>query len=41
VPEGGSRLRIALSALHTPQDIDALVEALVRARDAVRGGAAA
>ncbi len=41
VPEGGSRLRIALSALHTPQDIDALVEALARARDAIHGGAAA
>ncbi len=41
VPEGGSRLRIALSALHTPQDIDALVDALAHARDAVRDGAAA
>ena len=40
VPEGGSRLRIALSALHTPQDIDALVEALAQAREAIGGAPA-
>ena len=28
VPEGTARLRIALSALHTPADIDLLVRAL-------------
>ena len=33
VPEGGSRLRIALSASHTAADVDALVAALVWARD--------
>ncbi|MDO5610590.1 MAG: 8-amino-7-oxononanoate synthase [Pseudomonadota bacterium] len=36
VPENGARLRVTLSAIHSPQDIDALVEALVRARDEVR-----
>lgn len=41
VPEGGARLRITLSSLHTAQDIDALVEALARARDACGHGAAA
>jgi 8-amino-7-oxononanoate synthase len=41
VPEGGSRLRITLSALHTQQDIDALAQALARARDAVDAGEAA
>ena len=35
VPEGKSRLRIALSTLHTPQDIDALVDAIARGRDAL------
>ncbi len=33
VPEGGSRLRITLSVLHSAQDIDALAQALARARD--------
>jgi len=33
VPEGGSRLRITLSAAHAPEQIVALVEALARARD--------
>ena len=36
VPENTARLRITLSALHTPEDIDALVEALCRARDETR-----
>ncbi|MCC8363106.1 8-amino-7-oxononanoate synthase [Lysobacter sp. A6] len=38
VPEGKSRLRITISALHTPQDIDALLDALAWARDAVGQG---
>ena len=38
VPEGKSRLRITLSALHTPHDIDALLDALAWARDAVGHG---
>jgi 8-amino-7-oxononanoate synthase len=38
VPEGRSRLRITLSALHTPADVDALVDALAWARDAVQTG---
>jgi len=38
VPEGKSRLRITLSALHTPQEIDALLDALAWARDAVGHG---
>jgi len=38
VPEGKSRLRITLSALHTAQDIDALLDALAWARDAVGHG---
>ena len=38
VPEGRARLRITLSALHTPADVDALVEALGWARDAVARG---
>ncbi|MDO4709270.1 MAG: 8-amino-7-oxononanoate synthase [Pseudomonadota bacterium] len=33
VPENGARLRITFSALHSPEDIDHLVEALLRARD--------
>ncbi len=35
VPEGQARLRITLSALHTPADVDALLEALLWAREAV------
>ncbi|HVI59458.1 MAG TPA: 8-amino-7-oxononanoate synthase [Luteimonas sp.] len=35
VPEGRARLRVTLSALHAPEDIDALAEALVRAADQV------
>ncbi|GAB3746918.1 8-amino-7-oxononanoate synthase [Lysobacter olei] len=38
VPEGSARLRITLSALHTPADVDALVEALAWAREAVERG---
>ena len=38
VPEGRSRLRITLSALHTPADVDALVDAMAWARDAVEQG---
>jgi 8-amino-7-oxononanoate synthase len=30
VPQGGARLRVTLSALHTPDRIDALLEALAR-----------
>jgi len=35
VPEGSSRLRITLCALHTPQDVDALVEEIARAQAAL------
>ena len=38
VPEGRARLRITLSALHAPADVDALVDALAWARDAVAHG---
>ncbi|MCI4567927.1 8-amino-7-oxononanoate synthase [Lysobacter sp. CFH 32150] len=38
VPEGRARLRITLSALHTPAEVDALVDALAWARDAVEQG---
>lgn len=38
VPEGQARLRIAFSALHTGEDVDALLEALEWARDAVDNG---
>jgi 8-amino-7-oxononanoate synthase len=38
VPEGKARLRITLSALHAPADIDALLDALAWARDAVDQG---
>ena len=33
VPEGGARLRITLSALHGPAEIDGLIDTLSRARD--------
>ncbi|MBE2212198.1 MAG: 8-amino-7-oxononanoate synthase [Xanthomonadaceae bacterium] len=36
VPENTARLRLTLSALHTPDDIDALINALCRARDETR-----
>ncbi len=32
VPEGTARLRVTLTALHTPEDIDGLVETLARTR---------
>ncbi|HET6395876.1 MAG TPA: 8-amino-7-oxononanoate synthase [Pseudoxanthomonas sp.] len=38
VPEGGSRLRVILSALHTPQQVQALLAAIADARDRVAGG---
>ena len=38
VPEGRARLRVTLSALHTPAEVDGLVEALAWARDAVEQG---
>ena len=38
VPDGQARLRITLSALHTPADVEALVDALSWARDAVAQG---
>ncbi len=36
VPEGKARLRITLSALHTNEQVNALVDAIGRARDLVR-----
>lgn len=36
VPEGKARLRVTLSALHSPQDVDALVEAMARSWEAVQ-----
>jgi 8-amino-7-oxononanoate synthase len=33
VPEGKSRLRVTLSALHTPAQVQALLDALALARD--------
>ena len=36
VPDGRARLRVTINALHEPADIDALVNAMARARDAVR-----
>ena len=33
VPEGTARLRVTLTALHTPEDVDGLVEALARTRE--------
>ncbi len=38
VPEGRARLRVTLSALHTPAEVDGLVEALAWAREAVEQG---
>jgi 8-amino-7-oxononanoate synthase len=38
VPEGRARLRVTLSALHATEDVDALVEALKWAREAVDRG---
>lgn len=35
VPEGKARLRITLSAMHAPGEVDALVDALARTRDAL------
>ncbi|HEY4583132.1 MAG TPA: aminotransferase class I/II-fold pyridoxal phosphate-dependent enzyme, partial [Lysobacter sp.] len=34
VPEGAARLRVTLTALHSPDEVDALGDALARARDA-------
>ena len=36
VAENAARLRITLSALHTPEDIDVLLQALCKARDETR-----
>lgn len=36
VPEGGARLRITLSAVHSTVEIDGLIDALARARDGFR-----
>ena len=36
VPDGKARLRINLSALHSPQDVDGLVTTLARSWDAVQ-----
>ena len=38
VPEGKARLRITLSALHTPAEVDALLDALAWSRDAIDQG---
>jgi 8-amino-7-oxononanoate synthase len=38
VPDGKSRLRITLTALHTPAEIDGLLDALSCARDAIEQG---
>ncbi|MGG6463045.1 8-amino-7-oxononanoate synthase [Solilutibacter silvestris] len=35
VPDNASRLRVTLSALHTPSEVNALVQALARARDSL------
>ena len=36
VPEGKARLRVTLSALHSPQEVDALVDVLARSWEAVQ-----
>ena len=36
LPEGRARLRITLSAVHSPGDVGGLIEALARARDATQ-----
>ena len=41
VPEGQARLRITFSALHSDADVDALLDALQWARDAIGNGFAA
>ena len=41
VPEGGSRLRVTLSSLHTQQQVNALLGAIADARDRVARDAAA
>ena len=41
VPAGTARLRVTLSATHRDADVDALLEALARARDAAGGDRAA
>ncbi len=38
VPDGKSRLRVTLSTLHSPQEIDALLDALAWSRDAIGHG---
>jgi 7-keto-8-aminopelargonate synthetase-like enzyme len=40
VPEGRARLRVTLTALHSAAEVDALVDALARARDAVHASQA-
>lgn len=40
VPEGGSRLRVTLSASHTEADVDGLLQALARAQETVGAQAA-
>ena len=36
VPDGKARLRVTLSALHSPQDVDGLVDTLARSWEAVQ-----
>ncbi|WP_368565287.1 8-amino-7-oxononanoate synthase [Pseudoxanthomonas sp. UTMC 1351] len=36
VPEGKARLRVTLSALHSPQDVDGMVETMARSWEAVQ-----
>ena len=40
VPEGRSRLRVTLTSLHTPQQVNALLGAIADARDRVARDAA-